>query len=123
MEKKPVMTMEELVEKRAASLDSAVKAASLKRDIYMTLKNTANDIVHRPVDISEYHKTASALSTLLDIMICAGGGDIFMYFKEQLDPNLKGHARYFRFHCRELVDQIKLIDNVRFEQSNIRRVK
>jgi hypothetical protein len=117
-------TLEELKKKREADLIGSEQAIREHSDTYRAIKKMLSDINNRPVDVGDYHKTATHLgSMLMKMSTSIGGGTIFHYFAEHIDPGKAGDVRCFRLECRDLADQIRHLELWRAERHRLKRIK
>ena len=116
-------SVEILKKKRLDALQWSEKAIRQYPAVYCEVKAMINDILNRPVDISEYYHMASLLSDLLHSLSQIGGETIFHYYYPLIDPKQNNNVRYFRAMCIDLADQLQKIDCWRMSQRKIRIVK
>ena len=99
--------LQELRKKRTECFTISEQAILRDPDTYREIKQQLLRISNDPIDIDEYFCTACRLAQLLKKM---GAETIFTtYFHENIDPNLKGKAYFFRSECKSL---LKLIENL-----------
>ncbi len=115
-----IPTIEELTRRRMASLTLSEKAILEHPKEYREIKQLIRHIISRPIDISDYYKTARTLGRLLEKMTESGDQSLFHYYYTNIDPTRKGEARYFRANCLDLADQLNCIDEMRHRRRNIR---
>ncbi len=116
-------TLDELKQKRERDLMGSVQAIGRHADLYRELKALVHQINNRPLDVGEYHKTATRLGAMLVSMTNGVGSTIFHYFAEHIDPDKAGDVRCFRFECRDLAEQMRQLEQWRAEKHRLRRVK
>ncbi len=110
-----------IYEKLEQSLVNTEKAILNHPDEYRKIKSIVNQVTKHPVDIDEYYKTAVRLATLLESM---GRNTIFNpYFLDNIDPRHNCQARYFRYICMDLSEQIKSLNHWRRKRLKIRVIK
>ena len=110
-----------IFEKREQSLINTEKAIWKHPDEFQEIKTIASQVVRQPVDIDEYYDTALRLATLMEKM---GPNTMFEpYFLDNVDPRRNCQARYFRFICRDLNEQIKILNHWRKERLQLRVIK
>jgi hypothetical protein len=80
-------------------------------------------VLLHPLDVSEYDQTARRLSELLQILAETGRETFFSYYAIHIDPRRKGDPRYLRAMCRDLSDQLDILQEWRGKLRNIRIVK
>jgi hypothetical protein len=115
------LTKEELEKKRFVSLQQSEKAIMRFPDCYFEMKKILTHVVTTKIDIDEYEAIACTLSGLIEKM---GKDTIFYhYFHENINPKKMGTAKYFRFFCRDLLDQIDELAKWRHMERNISLVK
>ena len=97
-------TMEALSQKHRDSL-SRTKAAILRRPRELAeIRGIINRVALETVDIDAYYPLAEKLARLLASF---GRDTIFsQYFLENIDPDRGCQARYFRYICLDLLEQI-----------------
>lgn len=114
-------TVEELIKKRTRCLISSEKAISKYPGQYFEINNLLKHIISEKIDISEYYGLACNLAKLLAKM---GIGTIFYeYFHDNINPKQSGNIRYFRFVCRDLLDQIKDLNRWRINKRKMFLIK
>lgn len=118
-----LLTLDQLKRKREADLFGSVQAVGAHRDTYLEIKRLVGRINSAPVDVGEYHSTASRLGTMLMEMTHGIDNTIFHYFADNIDPDRSGDVRCFRLECRELADQIRQLDQWRTGRHRLRRIK
>ena len=116
------LTIEDLKIRRQHALARAGRAVVEGQTTYRELKKIVRTVNASPLDISEYHATASLLGRLLDALD-RGGQTIFAHFRDQIDPYRNGNAVHFRFECRDLAEQIADLEAWRAERHRLRCVK
>ena len=116
-------SLEELEEKRRQSLIQSEKGIHRHPTAYLDLKRLLQDVLAHPIDIGDYYQKANELTRLLDTLSIGGTLNIFYHFKEQINPREKGNARYFRFECTDLYEQIQKLEKWRMEQRSMCIVK
>ena len=100
------------------SMINTEKAILKHPDEYLKIKSIVNQVIKHPVDIDEYYTIAVRLATLLESM---GRDTIFFpYFLNNVDPRNNCQARYFRYICMDLDDQIKNLNHWRRKRLKIR---
>ena len=123
MSKIIIPTMDELKKRRQESLAEAEKAISEHPEEYREIKKMIRHIVDGTVDIDDYYKMAKKLSRLLDKMTESGTKSVFCYFYTNIDPQRRGQSRYFRTNCIDLEQQLKYIDQLRYDKGRLRIVR
>lgn len=116
-------TLEELMRKRDVALSGSVRAIREHGGTYRELKRLVNQINSQPLDVGDYHRTATRLGAMLFSLTRGSGGTIFHYFAEHIDPAKAGDVRCFRLECRDLADQIRQLDQWRAERQQLKRIK
>ncbi len=116
------LTIEDLQIRRQQALACAGRAVVERQTTYRELKKLLRTVNAGPLDISEYHATASRLGRLLDALD-PGDQTIFAHFRDQIDPHRNGKAVHFRFECRDLAEQIADLEAWRAERHRLRCVK
>ncbi|MFO7557763.1 MAG: hypothetical protein R6X10_02945 [Desulfobacterales bacterium] len=120
-DRKNTLTKEELEKRRLASLEQSEKAIIRFPDYYGEMKTLLNHVVTHKIDIDEYETIACTLAGLIEKM---GTGTIFYhYFHENINPKKMGKAKYFRFFCRDLLDQVDELARWRHSKRKISRIK
>ena len=110
-----------IFEKREQSLVNTEKAICKHPDVYLEIKSIISQVINHPVDINEYYSTARRLAALLESM---GRNTVFdPYFIDNVDPRRNCQARYFRYICQDLNEQIKILNHWRKERSQLRVIK
>ncbi len=106
-----------IFDKREQSLVNTEKAIRKHPDDYLEIKSIVNQVITHPVDIDEYYTVAVNLATLLEKM---GPDTIFdHYYLDNVDPRRVCQARYFRYICRDLNEQIDILNQWRKKQRKI----
>ena len=96
-------------------------AISGRPGVYREICRIIRQIDGGPVDIDAYFEIAVRLSGHLKEM---GPGTLFYnYFYEHIDPCQYGNARFFRSHCRDLLEQIQALERWRKSSRRLRLVK
>ncbi len=116
-------TMEELQKRRLESLRISEKAISEHPDEYREIKALVSKILSKPVEISDYYKTAGKLAGLLEKMVETGPESIFYYYYKNIDPRKSGQARYFRANCLDLHEQLKYVNELRINRRKMRLIQ
>jgi hypothetical protein len=97
-------TMKALIQKHQISMLKSETAVREHPDEFSEIRKILNRVVLEPVDIDAYYPLAEKLARLLEAM---GPETIFShYFTENIDPKRGCQARYFRFMCLDLTEQI-----------------
>lgn len=113
--------LQELHKKRIECFTTSEQAILRDPDTYRELKQRLLRISNDPIDIDEYFCTACRLAQLLKKM---GPETIFTtYFHENIDPNLKGKAYFFRSECKNLLEQIENLNKWRKGKRELTMVK
>ena len=103
--------LQELHKRRAECFSVSEQAILRDPDTYREIKQCLLRISNDLIDIDEYFCTACRLAQLLKKM---GPETIFTkYFYENIDPNLKGKAYFFRSECKSLLQVIENLNNWR----------
>jgi uncharacterized protein (UPF0128 family) len=116
-------TLDELKQKRESDLMGSVQAIGRQTDLYRELKALVHEINSRPLDVGDYHKTATRLGAMLVKMTNGVGSTIFHYFAEHIDPDKAGDVRCFRFECLDLAEQMRQLEQWRAERHRLKRIK
>jgi hypothetical protein len=116
-------TLEDLKQRRLATLSASEQAIRRQADTYQALKRLVHDINARTLDVAEYYRTASRLGGLLLQLACGADQTIFHYFAEHIDPGRHGDVRCFRLECRDLEQQIKELEQWRAVCHQLKRIK
>jgi len=120
-DRESTLTKEELEKRRLASLQQSEKAIIRFPDCYDKMKTLLNHVVANKIDIDEYETIACTLAGLIEKM---GTDTIFYhYFHENINPKKMGKAKYFRFFCRDLLDQVDELVKWRYAERNISLIK
>ncbi|MBU0994912.1 MAG: hypothetical protein KJ737_20670 [Proteobacteria bacterium] len=107
----PQEVLEDLHKKRIECFEVTEQAILNNPGTFREIKRRLLRISYEPIDIDEYFLTACRLARLLKKM---GPETIFTtYFHENIDPNLKGKACFFRTECKNLLKQIEELNNWR----------
>ena len=115
--------METLIKKHSDCLQRTEKAIREQPDAYRRIKEMLADIQSRSVDVSEYYKTARKLTELVERLNRIDGDTLFGYFQTNLDPSQLGDVRYFRYICKDLAQQIGILDDYRASRCRLRVIK
>lgn len=114
---RPVSTIEDLRRQRANCLIKSEKAITKYTGQYNEMKRVLEHIVSNKIDTDEYDYIACRLSKLIKKM---GPSTIFYsYYYENIDPKQNGSAKYFRFVCRDLLEQICELDRWRIDKRKL----
>jgi len=116
-------TLEELKRKRDADLSGSLRAIREHGDTYRELKRLIGEINSGPLDVADYHRTATRLGRMLVTLTNGTGSTIFHYFAEHIDPGKAGDVRCFRLECRDLAEQIKQLEQWRAARYRLKRIK
>jgi hypothetical protein len=116
-------TLEDLRQRRLATLMASEQAIRRQADTYQALKRLVHDINAHTVDVAEYYRTATRLGSLLLKLTCGAEQTIFHYFAEHIDPGRHGDVRCFRLECRDLEQQIKELEQWRAARRQLKRIK
>jgi hypothetical protein len=116
-------TLDELKQKRESDLMGSAEAIGRQTDLYRELKALVHEINNSPLDVGDYHKTATRLGALLIKMTNGVGSTIFHYFAEHIDPDKAGDVRCFRFECLDLAEQMRQLEQWRAERHRLKRIK
>ncbi|OQY53598.1 MAG: hypothetical protein B6245_22650 [Desulfobacteraceae bacterium 4572_88] len=115
------LTREILEKRRLACLAISEKAVREHPREFHEIKRLLNYVLSNPIDIDRYFCTACTLAKLLDHM---GKGTLFYhYYYENIHPNQFGRARYFRFMCRDLLEQINDLNQWRASRCKLVLIK
>ena len=88
---------------------------------YMEIRKTVDYILAHPIDVGEYYDVSLELALMVQSL---GRDTIFYpYFFENIHPNMKGKAKYFRSVCRDLKNQLVQFTDSRKQQRQIRLIK
>jgi hypothetical protein len=113
--------LKELHKKRTECFSVSEKAILRDPDTYHEIKQRLLGVLNDPIDIDEYFCTACRLAQLLEKM---GPETIFTtYFHENIDPNLKGKAYFFRSECKSLLELIDDLNKWRKGKRELMLVK
>lgn len=115
-------TMEDLKQRRQQALDRAEKAISGSPGEYREIKRLLDDVLERSVDVSDYHRVASKIVRLLEMLSATSSDSLFAYYCNNIDPKRQGDARYFKIVCRDLRHQLELIDQYRRKRHKLRLI-
>jgi len=115
-----IPTIEELTRKRMEALSVSEKAIIDHPAEYREIKKLIRLIIFKTLDIEDYYSTAKKLTRLLDKMTESGNQSIFYYYYKNIDPRQKGQARYFRANCIDLDQQLKCVDQMRYNKRKLR---
>jgi len=118
-----IPSIEELNQRRLESLTVSEKAVIEHPDEYREIKKIIQYIIAKTVDIGDYYTTAKKLTRLLGKMTESGNQSIFYYFYTNIDPQQKGQARYFRTNCMDLEQQLKYVDQMRYDKRHIKVIQ
>ncbi|MFP3999141.1 MAG: hypothetical protein ACLFUN_04795 [Desulfobacterales bacterium] len=113
-------TMEELRRRRQRALEKAEKAISERPGEYREIKRLLDEILDRPVDVTDYYRVAGEIVRLLEKLSASSSESLFAYYCSNIDPRKKGDARYFKVVCRDLRHQLNLVDQYRRQRHNLR---
>jgi len=120
-ERETILTKEELEKRRLNALQQAEKAIIRFPDCYHEMKKLLNHVVTQKIDIDEYESIACALANVIEKM---GKDTIFYhYFHENINPKKMGTVKYFRFFCRDLLNQVDELAKWRHVKRNISLIK
>ncbi|MFO7861409.1 MAG: hypothetical protein R6U41_09330 [Desulfosalsimonas sp.] len=123
MNDKTLPGIEELRRRRKQSLEKTEKAVAARPEQYRQIKRLVEDVLARPVEISEYYRIARDLSRLLEQLNASAPGSLFAYYHENIAPERKGDVRYFKMMCTDLRNQIHQLDQFRRSRHNLRIVQ
>lgn len=111
-------TIETLLHQYRASILRAEAAIRRHPEEFSEIRRIINQVALEPLDIDAYYPLAEKLARLLEAF---GPDTIFTnYFLENIDPKRGCQARYFRFICLDLVEQINQLIQWRGEQRRLR---
>lgn len=111
----------ELIKRREIAFSRSEAAIQTHTEEYMEIQKIASHVVNNPVDIEEYYHIAKKLSDLLETM---GKETIFyQYFYTSISPLREGKARFFRKVCKDLLMQIRELNQWRLEKRQIKIVE
>lgn len=113
-------TIEELKSRRQRALEKAEKAISDRPAEYREIKRLLDRILDRPVDVADYYRVAGEIVRLLEKLSASSSESLFAYYCSNIDPRKKGDARYFKVVCRDLSQQLKLVDQYRRQRHKLR---
>ena len=115
------LEMANLEKQHRQALRQTEKAVCDFPDHYRKIKKTVNHILTHPIDVGEYYDVSLKLAGMVQDL---GTDTIFYpYFFENIHPNMKGRAKYFRSVCRDLKTQLMEFNDSRKKQRHIRLVK
>lgn len=110
-----------LVQNHRACIENALAAIREHPDKFSEIRRMINRIILEPVDIDEYYPLAERLAALLASM---GPETIFThYFLDNIDPARGCQARYLRFICQDLCQQIDILLHGRSKQRKLQLIK
>ncbi len=116
-----IKPMEKLVQNCQASISKSESAIRDHPIEFSEIRKIVNQIILEPVDIDDYYPLAERLTALLETM---GPDTIFFhYFLENIDPNRGCQARYLRFICMDLCQQINHLLHRKIIQQNLHLVE
>ncbi|MBR9982645.1 MAG: hypothetical protein KFF50_16560 [Desulfatitalea sp.] len=118
-----LLTLDELKRKREVELDGSLRAIRDHWDTYREIKKLIDRINGAPLDVGDYHHTATRLGSMLVAMSSGIDCTIFNYFAHHIDPGKAGDVRCFRLECRDLAEQMRQLDQRRTGRQRLRRVK
>lgn len=111
----------QLFQKRIKSLKFSEEAIRRHPNEFKEIREILDRVTREPVDIDDYYPLAARLARLLETM---GPGTVFhCYYLENIDPCKACQARYFRYICRDLQEQIAAFNHWRRNQQQIRLVQ
>lgn len=112
--------VKQLFKKRDRSLKCSEDAICRHPNEFDEIRELLGRVVSEPVDIDDYYPLAARLARLLEAM---GPGTVFHhYYLENMDPRKGCQARYFRYICRDLQEQIDQLNHWRRNQRQLRLV-
>ena len=117
------ISIEDLAARRLEALSASERSVAVDPEAYRKTKEMLRQVIGRPLDISEYYRTAVRLGKLLDRLSCPERDTIFAYYSPQIDPCRNGDVRYFRAVCTDLRGQIEALDRWRLRRRRMQRVK
>ncbi len=101
----PQEAFEALHKKRLECFEISEHAILKEPDTFREITRYLLQIANEPIDVDEYFCMACRLARLLKKI---GPATIFTtYFHENIDPNLKSKAHFFRIECKKLLEQIE----------------
>lgn len=96
--------VDQLFQKRAKSLKRSEDAIRRHPDEFQEIREILDRVAREPLEIDDYYPLAARLARLLKTM---GPGTVFHdYYLENIDPHKDCQARYFRYICRDLQEQV-----------------
>ncbi len=110
-----------LNKKRCEYLTITDKAVRKHPKIFSELRIMVEQILSNSIDVSQYYRLATQLAEQIQAM---GKETIFYhYFFENIHPDIRGRARYFRSMCRDLKNQVDEFNRWRCRTRNIRLLR
>jgi hypothetical protein len=103
---KPITTAE-LLELRDQMLEAADRAIAGDPALYRQIRRMLCKVVHGDVEIGDYYSLALNIARSLDKL--GPGVFLFEYYSENIHPEKKGKARFFRPECQDLLFQLDSI--------------
>ena len=117
------LTLDVLRSRREADLLGSERAIRLRPRTYLLLRRMLKEINTGPVDVADYHRTATRLGDLLREISAGSDRTIFHYFTASIDPCINGSVRWFRLTCLDLQSHIQDLERWRAERAGLRVVK
>jgi hypothetical protein len=110
--------MQKLVRHYQASIQNSESAIRDYPHEFSEIRKIVDRIIMEPVDIDDYYPLAKRLAGLLETM---GPETIFSnYFLENIHPDRGCRARYLRFICKDLKQQMSHLLQRRKNQRHLR---
>ncbi|MBI9076542.1 MAG: hypothetical protein JEZ02_14140 [Desulfatibacillum sp.] len=107
---KPITTAE-LQELRHGMLAATDRAITRNTALYCQIRRMLCSITHGDVEIGDYYILATRLARLLETM---GPGTLFSeYYPENIHPEKRGKAQFFRAECQDLLFQLDALQEWR----------
>ena len=123
MNNMPKRSIRDLKERYRAALLLSEMSVRTQPDIFRELKRVLSEIDSRVLDISEYYPIALRLAGLLRSLARKEDYTIFDYFIENIDPCQGSNARFFRYNCLDLEDQLNYFDKWRVDRRHLKCIK
>ena len=92
-------------------LEDADRAAADNKELYGRIHCMLCKVVHGDVDIGDYYSLALDLGRSLEKM--GPGVFLFEYYGENIHPEKRGKARFFRAECQDLLFQLNSLEEYR----------
>ncbi|MFW6011828.1 MAG: hypothetical protein ACOC8R_01965 [Desulfosalsimonas sp.] len=113
-------SVDDLRRRRQRALQKADNAIAGRPAEYREIKRLLDEVLSGPVDVADYHRVAGEIVRLLEKLSASSSESLFAYYCNNIDPGRQGDTRYFKVICRDLRQQLKLIDQYRRQSRRIR---